>query len=82
MHLKESNYIPEITVFYLIDNIASHLNTIKVSKGAKVRNRYNQVPHLDQDTNVKVTNSQFKLILSRRIKDQFDRNSYYFRVTK
>ena len=30
----------------------------KVSKGAKIRNRYNQVPHLTQDTNWKVTNSQ------------------------
>ena len=30
----------------------------KVSKGAKVRNRYNQVPDLTQDTNGKVTNSQ------------------------
>ena len=30
----------------------------KVSKGAKSRNRYNQVPHLTQDTNEKVTNSQ------------------------
>ena len=30
---------------------------IKVSKGAKIRNRYNQVPHLTQDTNGKVTNS-------------------------
>ena len=30
----------------------------KVSKGAKIRNRYNQVPHLIQDTNGKVTNSQ------------------------
>ena len=29
-----------------------------VSKGAKIRNRYNQVPHLTQDTNGKVTNSQ------------------------
>ena len=29
-----------------------------VSKGAKVRNRYNQVPYLTQDTNGKVTNSQ------------------------
>ena len=29
-----------------------------VSKGAKIRNRYNQVPHLIQDTNGKVTNSQ------------------------
>ena len=30
----------------------------EVSKGAKFRNRYNQVPHLIQDTNWKVTNSQ------------------------
>ena len=30
----------------------------KVKKGAKIRNRYNQVPHLTQDTNEKVTNSQ------------------------
>ena len=30
----------------------------KVSKGSKIRNRYNQVPHLTQDTNRKVTNSQ------------------------
>ena len=26
---------------------------IEVSKGAKFRNRYNQVPHLTQNTNVK-----------------------------
>ena len=31
---------------------------LKVSKGAKIRNRYNQVPHLTQDTNRKVTNSE------------------------
>ena len=31
---------------------------IKVSKGAKIRSRYNQVPHPTQDTNGKVTNSQ------------------------
>ena len=30
----------------------------KVCKGAKIRSRYNQVPHLTQDTNGKVTNSQ------------------------
>ena len=29
-----------------------------VSQGAKIRNRYNQVPHLTQDTKGKVTNSQ------------------------
>ena len=32
--------------------------TIKVSKVAKIRNRYNQVPHLTKDTNGKVANSQ------------------------
>ena len=31
---------------------------IKVSNDAKIRNRYNQVPHLTQDTNGEVTNSQ------------------------
>ena len=30
----------------------------EVSKGAKIRNRYNQVPYLTQDTNGKVTDSQ------------------------
>ena len=34
-----------------------NLRVIKVSKVAKIRNRYNQVPHLTQDTNGKVTNS-------------------------
>ena len=33
-------------------------NYIKVSKGAKIRNRCNQVPHPTQDTNGKVTLSQ------------------------
>ena len=35
-----------------------YTRSCKVSKGAKIRNRYNQVPHLIQDTNGKVTNSQ------------------------
>ena len=30
---------------------------MQVSKGAKIRNRYNQVPDLTQDTNGKVTAS-------------------------
>ena len=40
-----------------IDNVYFD-NMVKVSNGAKIRNRYNQVPHLTQDTNGKVTNSQ------------------------
>ena len=35
-----------------------YLTQYKVSKGAKIRNRHNKVPHLTQDTNEKVTNSQ------------------------
>ena len=34
---------------------------IKASRGAKISNRYNQVPHLTQDTNGKVTNSQLDI---------------------
>ena len=34
---------------------------VKVSKDAKIRNRYIQVPHLTQDTNGKVTNSQLDI---------------------
>ena len=39
--------------------ITNNPSTIDQSnKVAKIRNRYNQVPHLTQDTNGKVTNSQ------------------------
>ena len=34
------------------------MQILKVSKCAKIRNRYNQVPHPTQDTNGKVINSQ------------------------
>ena len=30
--------------------------------GATIRNRYNQIPHLTQDTNEKLTNSQLDTI--------------------
>ena len=33
----------------------------KVSKGAKIRNRYNQAPHLTQNTNRKGTNSHLDM---------------------
>ena len=40
------------------DKMDSYLTRFEISKVAKIRNRYNQVPHLTQDTNGKVTNSQ------------------------
>ena len=44
----------------MLDIIMSMYNNIKikVSKGAKIRNRHNKNPHLTQDTKGKVTNSQ------------------------
>ena len=33
----------------------------KIRKRAQIRNRYNQVPHLTQDTNEKVTTSQLDI---------------------
>ena len=47
----------ELILFDYLDTLMNNLQ-IKVRKGAKIRNRYNQVPHLTQDTNWKVTNSQ------------------------
>ena len=39
-------------------NAKAKLFCKKVTKGAKTRNRYNQVPHLTQDINGKVKNAQ------------------------
>ena len=49
-------FFPIYTPFIIICSFT--LRLIRVSKGAKIRSRYNQVPHLTQDTNGKVTNSQ------------------------
>ena len=48
----------EILKIDLCETQVSTLTWLKVSKGAKIRNRYNQVSYLTQDTNGKVTNSQ------------------------
>ena len=42
------------------------MRSIKVSKGTTIRNRYNQVPHLIQVTNGKVTNSQLDTTKERQ----------------
>ena len=46
-------------VFYVIIKTSEIIRKKKVNKGAKIRNRYNKAPHLTQDNNGKVTNSQF-----------------------
>ena len=50
--IKMGNFSPCLLTSSVLNN------DFKVSKGAKIRNRYNQVPHLTQDTNGKVTDSQ------------------------
>ena len=37
------------------------MSAVELSNGAKIMNRYNQVPHLTQDTYGKVTNSQLDI---------------------
>ena len=46
------------TVFMQLLRRSFIKQTFKVRKRAKIRNRYNQAPHLTQDTNGKVTTSQ------------------------
>ena len=53
---NQKEILTEIQTFY--KNLYNKRGMSKVSKVAKIRNRYNQVPHLTQDTNGKVTNSQ------------------------
>ena len=63
MEKEEEHKTPYLSIYS--NGIHPHLSIacllkhhLKVSKGAKIRNRYNQAPHLTQDTNGKVTNSQ------------------------
>ena len=44
------------------NQLFKRITIIKVRKKAKIRNRYNQAPHLTQDTNGKVTTSQLDII--------------------
>ena len=53
MTLKVRSRSPNLITYVLT------MYLCKVSKGAKIRNQYNQVPHLTQDTIGKVTNLQF-----------------------
>ena len=47
-----------IISFYSSQKMILKSCKVHVSKGEKIRNRYNQVPHLTKDINGKVTNSQ------------------------
>ena len=55
INVKMQTIVGILTFISMINTTSERL---KVSKGAKIWNRYNQVPHLTQDTNGKVINLQ------------------------
>ena len=58
--LDIKRHLPSIV--YISASLVMSTRIIELSKGAKIRNWYNKVPHLIQDTNGKVTNSQLDTI--------------------
>ena len=48
-----------VNQYFMHIHVLSLVTDNKVSKGAKIRSRYNQVPHPTQDTNGKVTKQPF-----------------------
>ena len=54
----------------------------KVSKGAKIRNRYDQVPHLTQDTNGKVKNSRSDTTNESQEVRPFPENDHKARINR
>ena len=52
------------------------IKQVKVRKRAKIRNRYNQAPHLTQDTNGKVTTSQLDITNERQEVSPFPAGDY------
>ena len=55
---------------------------IKISKGAKIRSRYNQVPHPTEDTNGKVTNSQLDTTNERQEVSPFPEGDHKAQINR
>ena len=51
----------KVRCFSILILLCQQVTHNKVRKRAKIRNRYNQAPHMTQDTNGKVTTSQFDI---------------------
>ena len=51
----------DCTSFFDLCSVSKDRRPFKVRKGAKIRNRYNQAPHLTQENNGKVTTSQLDI---------------------
>ena len=50
--------VTDLVMCLALQQQTARIRMLKVNKGANIRNRFNKVPHLTQDTNGKVTNSQ------------------------
>ena len=58
IHCIRVNHVCNMVMTDVATTLITETLPCEVSKGAKIRNRYNQLPHLTQDTNGKVINSQ------------------------
>ena len=76
-----SHMVHHYALYSVKADIQHIMVTVKVSNGAKIRNRYNQVPHLTQDTNGKVTNSQ-KTPQTRAKRSALDHKAHINRRTQ
>ena len=61
MNFKMPTIIGILTFISMINTSFDSLKAREVKKRAKIRNRYNQVPHLTQDTSGKVTKLQLDI---------------------
>ena len=57
----DSSQMKELLRCFKMRNTTVLFSNDKVRKRAKIRNQYNQAPHLTQDTNGKVTTSQLDI---------------------
>ena len=58
------NYVQFVSLWkphWFLRIVRPSTNFLKVRKRAKIRNRYNQAPHLTQDTNGKLTTSKLDI---------------------
>ena len=59
--LVPKSEIRQVLMYIKLNKLINIIKILKVRKRAKIRNQYNQAPHLTQDTNGKVTTSQLDI---------------------
>ena len=74
--------VHNIHIFIDYWSIDPDSQAIKVSNGAKIRNRYNQVPHLTQETNGKVTNPQLDTTIESQAVSPFPADDHNAHINR